>query len=63
MDESRVNDGLAVRMSGEDWSAEVLSTSADLRALATQDAGPVFIAGDGVFFTATPVLMARLAAT
>lgn len=39
---------------GEDWSAEVLPTSADLRALATQDAGPVFIAGDGVFFTATP---------
>lgn len=39
---------------GEDWSAEVLPTAADLRALATQDAGPVFIAGDGVFFTANP---------
>lgn len=39
---------------GEDWSAEVLPTTADLRALATQDAGPVFVAGDGVFFTATP---------
>jgi len=39
---------------GEDWSAEVLPTSADLRALATQDAGPVFVAGDGVFFTANP---------
>jgi photosystem II stability/assembly factor-like uncharacterized protein len=39
---------------GEDWSAEVLPTTADLRALATQDAGPVYIAGDGVFFTANP---------
>lgn len=47
---------------GEDWSAEVLPTTADLRALATQDAGPVFIAGDGVFFTATPDSLTGFAA-
>ena len=35
---------------GDEWSSEVLPTTADLHALATQDAGPVFIAGDGVFF-------------
>jgi len=39
---------------GDSWSAEVLPTTADLHALATQDAGPVFVAGDGVFFTAVP---------
>jgi photosystem II stability/assembly factor-like uncharacterized protein len=39
---------------GDDWTAETLPTSADLRTLATQDAGRVFIAGDGVFFTAVP---------
>lgn len=39
---------------GEEWTAEVLPTTRDLRALATQDKGPVFIAGDGVFFTAVP---------
>ena len=39
---------------GESWSAEVLPTAADLHALATQDAGPVFVGGDGVFFTAVP---------
>lgn len=39
---------------GDSWSAEVLPTQADLYALATQDAGPVFVAGDGVFFTAVP---------
>jgi photosystem II stability/assembly factor-like uncharacterized protein len=40
--------------SGASWDAHDLGTNAHLRALATQDAGPVFIAGDGVFFTATP---------
>lgn len=39
---------------GESWSAEVLPTAADLRALATQDQGPVFLAGDGAFFTGVP---------
>jgi len=39
---------------GESWEAHDLGTSANLRALATQDAGPVFVAGDGVFFAATP---------
>src|SRR4051794_25215677 len=29
---------------GDEWSAEVLPTSADLRTLATQDTGPVFVA-------------------
>jgi photosystem II stability/assembly factor-like uncharacterized protein len=39
---------------GDSWSAEDIATTAELRTLATQDAGPVFLAGDGVFFTATP---------
>src|SRR3954471_23297539 len=39
---------------GDEWSAEGRPPPADLRALATQDAGPVFVAGDGVFFTAVP---------
>jgi len=39
---------------GDEWSAEELPTSADLHAVATQDAGRVFVAGDGVFFTAVP---------
>lgn len=39
---------------GESWSRHALGTAADLRTLATQDAGPVFVAGDGVFFTAVP---------
>lgn len=41
---------------GDEWSAETLATSADLRAIATQDAGRVFVAGDGVFFTGVPDL-------
>jgi photosystem II stability/assembly factor-like uncharacterized protein len=39
---------------GESWNRHALGTAADLHALATQDAGPVFIAGDGVFFAGTP---------
>lgn len=39
---------------GASWEAHDLGTTANLRALATQDAGPVFLAGDGVFFTAVP---------
>jgi len=39
---------------GASWDAHDLGTTANLRALATQDAGPVFIAGDGVFFTSVP---------
>jgi photosystem II stability/assembly factor-like uncharacterized protein len=41
---------------GDEWVSHVLPTRADLHAIATQDAGPVFIAGDGVFFTAVPDL-------
>ncbi len=41
---------------GQEWEAQVLPTTADLYALATQDSGPVFIGGDGVFFTAVPNL-------
>lgn len=39
---------------GSSWQPHDLGTIADLRALATQDAGPVFLAGDGVFFTSVP---------
>ncbi|MDQ3340069.1 MAG: hypothetical protein M4D80_33335 [Myxococcota bacterium] len=39
---------------GASWDSHDLGTTANLRALATQDAGPVFIAGDGVFFTSVP---------
>jgi photosystem II stability/assembly factor-like uncharacterized protein len=41
---------------GESWESQDLGTTAHLRTLATQDAGPVFVAGDGVFFTANPAL-------
>lgn len=36
---------------GATWQPQTVPTTADLRALATQDAGPVFIAGNGVFLT------------
>lgn len=36
---------------GKSWRSQPVPTSAELRALATQDSGPVFIAGDGVFLT------------
>jgi photosystem II stability/assembly factor-like uncharacterized protein len=36
---------------GASWNPQPVPTSADLRALATQDFGPVFVAGDGVFLT------------
>ncbi len=39
---------------GASWSAQNVGTTANLRTLATQDAGSVFIAGDGVFMTAVP---------
>src|SRR5262249_21024170 len=38
---------------GHSWAAQTIPTGADLRAIATQDAGPVFVAGDGVFLTST----------
>jgi photosystem II stability/assembly factor-like uncharacterized protein len=38
---------------GQSWRPQTVPTSADLRALATQNWGPVFIGGDGVFFTST----------
>jgi photosystem II stability/assembly factor-like uncharacterized protein len=38
---------------GEEWSAEVVPTTARLRTLATQDDGPVFIGGDGTFLVTT----------
>jgi len=34
---------------GTTWASQAVPTQANLRALATQDAGPVFLAGDGVF--------------
>lgn len=38
---------------GASWRPQPVPTTADLRALATQDFGPVFIAGNGVFLTST----------
>lgn len=38
---------------GQSWRPQGVPTTADLRALATQNWGPVFIGGDGVFFTST----------
>jgi photosystem II stability/assembly factor-like uncharacterized protein len=38
---------------GVTWSSQTVPTSANLRALATQDTGPVFVAGDGVFMTSS----------
>jgi photosystem II stability/assembly factor-like uncharacterized protein len=34
---------------GEDWEAQVLPTTRNLRTLATQDDGPVFVGGEGTF--------------
>jgi photosystem II stability/assembly factor-like uncharacterized protein len=38
---------------GVSWRPQPVPTTADLRALATQDWGPVFVAGNGVFLTST----------
>jgi photosystem II stability/assembly factor-like uncharacterized protein len=38
---------------GASWRPQPVPTSAELRALATQDAGPVFVAGDGVFLASS----------
>lgn len=38
---------------GASWRPQTVPTTANLRALATQDAGPVFVAGDGVFLTSS----------
>jgi len=38
---------------GKSWSVQSVPTTADLRTLATQDFGPVYIAGDGVFMTSS----------
>lgn len=38
---------------GATWLPQTVPTSADLRAIATQDYGPVFVAGDGVFLTSS----------
>jgi photosystem II stability/assembly factor-like uncharacterized protein len=38
---------------GASWQPQALPTTADLRTLATQDFGPVFVAGNGVFLTST----------
>jgi photosystem II stability/assembly factor-like uncharacterized protein len=38
---------------GASWNPQSVPTTANLRALATQDFGPVFVAGDGVFLTST----------
>ncbi|HEX2688834.1 MAG TPA: hypothetical protein VHN14_19560 [Kofleriaceae bacterium] len=38
---------------GATWQPQPVPTTADLRALATQNFGPVFVAGNGVFLTST----------
>jgi photosystem II stability/assembly factor-like uncharacterized protein len=38
---------------GASWQPQTVPTNANLRTLATQDWGPVYIAGDGVFLTST----------
>lgn len=38
---------------GASWRPQPVPTTADLRALATQNYGPVFVAGNGVFLTST----------
>lgn len=38
---------------GRTWSAQTLPTTAHLRAVGTQDWGPVFVAGDGVFLSSS----------
>jgi len=42
---------------GGEWVSHTLPTTADIHAIATQDTGPVFLAGDGVFLTATPAFV------
>ena len=36
---------------GASWTTQAVPTTADLRALATQNIGPIFVAGNGVFLT------------
>jgi photosystem II stability/assembly factor-like uncharacterized protein len=36
---------------GSNWSVQTVPTASNLRSVATQDSGPVFIVGDGVFLT------------
>jgi photosystem II stability/assembly factor-like uncharacterized protein len=38
---------------GESWAQQIVPTTANLRTLATQDYGPVFIGGDGTFLVTT----------
>jgi photosystem II stability/assembly factor-like uncharacterized protein len=38
---------------GATWAPQAIPSTADLRALATQDSGPVFVGGDGVLLTTT----------
>lgn len=38
---------------GDSWDFEVVPTTANLRTLATQDDGPVFLGGDGAFLVTT----------
>ncbi len=42
---------------GDEWVSHALPTTADIHAIATQDTGPVFLAGDGVFLAATPAFV------
>ncbi|MGE0871448.1 MAG: hypothetical protein AB7P03_23000 [Kofleriaceae bacterium] len=39
---------------GDQWVERTFGATADLRAVATQDTGPVFVVGDGVFMTGVP---------
>jgi photosystem II stability/assembly factor-like uncharacterized protein len=38
---------------GDHWTAQSVPTTADLRAVATQDGGPLFLAGNGVFLASS----------
>jgi len=38
---------------GVSWRPQAVPTTADLRAIGTQDSGPVFVGGDGVFLTSS----------
>jgi photosystem II stability/assembly factor-like uncharacterized protein len=38
---------------GTTWTTQTVPVHSDLYALATQDAGPIYVAGDGVFLTST----------
>jgi photosystem II stability/assembly factor-like uncharacterized protein len=44
---------LYTRDAGATWAAQAVPATGDLRAIATQDAGPVFVVGDGAFLVSS----------